>query len=437
MRSCCGVGFGPSLEDALSLSAPRRRNMGRVFRRNRSAQWQVRYRCWDAINKKWGGYKDESSRTRNKREAEALLFEREEREERKRRGLELSSSEMELTAAVTAFLDFTQSFDEVVPERNRTTEHPVLGVRVEGTPWWIRTLDFSSDVVRFFGKGSVDRVGDVDELRRFDVWLRKEGGRRMTGLSQSSRHKVFTWLRRFAGWCVDRGYLPRDPFKGTSAFQIPREVACKKARILSRSEEDAFWLEYEKLALKAKVRVGLIMFTGARSGEVDTLRAADIDPGSNSVCRRIWKGSKGGAFVEQAVRVPEALMEVLLAWIEENRFGPDDLLLPMRCQAGNKFLRRWRTSARGLRRTVLTRLHSANVPLRVIQEAAGHSKLSTTQKYLGVSSGAVSEAISEHVTWGRRSYPSATKSATDLPHQLTTLRVLTRHLEEEEEKKVG
>ena len=255
--------------------------------------------------------------------------------------------------------------------------------------------------------------------------------RRGAGLAQSSRHKVLTWVRRVATWCVEQGYLQKTGFDGTSAFKIPGESTQGQARALNASETDQFWNEFGSLPLKAKVRVGLVMFTGARSGEVEMIRASDVSAEFGTVRRRIWKAGRSGGVTEKVVRVPSDFMAVLVRWLEEQRLGPDELLLPIRCQAGNRFLRRWRTSARGIRRTVLTRLHEAKVPLRIIQDVAGHRKLTTTQKYLDVGEQDASNAL-QQVRWAAES--SATKSATDLPHQTTTLRALRRQDEAVKEK---
>lgn len=403
--------------------------MGRVFRRKGSKLWQLRYRTWDPRQGRWGAYRDESSRTQNRREAEALLLAREEREEARRRGLVPAHTDVTLSMAVTEFLDNTQVMDDFVPERNRAAVHPVLGIEVRGSAWWIRTLDFASDLVSFFPESCTDVLADSVRLRAFDSWLAREGGRRRSGLAQSSRHKVLTWVRRLAVWCVEQGYLLKTGFDGSSAFKIPPEVTQSQARALGVKDTDRFWTEFGSLTLKAKVRVGLVMFTGARSGEVETIRASDVSSEFGTVRRRIWKAGRGGGVRDKVVRVPSDFIVVLSNWISAQRLRPDDILLPIRCQAGNRFLKRWKTSARGIRRTVLTRLHEAHVPLRVIQEVAGHRKLATTQKYLEVGQDDASQAL-EKVCWPAGS--SATKSATDRPHQTTTVRVLKRQDDSEE-----
>ncbi len=52
-------------------------------------------------------------------------------------------------------------------------------------------------------------------------------------------------------------------------------------------------------------------------------------------------------------------------------------------------------STHSFRRTALTQLSAAGVPLRVIQEISGHRSLSVLQKYLEVGPGQVENAISQ------------------------------------------
>ena len=410
--------------------------MGQVFKRKESKYWQIRYRVWDSVKMSWGRRKVESTGVMHKREAEAILFEREQREERRRAGLEVVLLNVTLDDALTAFVDENKKWDAVVPTRNRRGTHPVTGDEVHGTAWWVRTLDFARDVRRFFAEDGLKQLSDAKHLAAFDRWLKLSGGAEQNGVGQSTRHKVHTWCRRFVRWCVQRGYLSNSGYEGAGGFTVPKELAKKKERVITTQEYELFWREYQKLPLKARVRVGLAMFTGARAGEIDTIRVSDVAVAFATVRRRIWKGRSDGECVESVVSVPQSLIADIEAWIQQQHLRGDDLLLPIRCQAGNKFLSRWRTSARGIRRTVLSRLHEANVPLRVIQEVAGHGKLSTTQKYLEVDEAMVSGALLHHLDWGRKNH-SVTKTVTNSSHQAATVSGIPRHIAKTEEKKVG
>lgn len=50
-------------------------------------------------------------------------------------------------------------------------------------------------------------------------------------------------------------------------------------------------------------------------------------------------------------------------------------------------------STHSFRRTALTRMHNAGVPLRVIQEISGHSSLETLQRYLEVTDQQIVDAV--------------------------------------------
>lgn len=367
--------------------------MGSLFKRKKKNGetrpiFQMKYKRWDPVRQDWSDWVYESTGTASQREAEALLLEIERREERRKRGLEAAIVPMRIGKALTGFLDETQEWDEEIPERNRQGTHPVLGSPVEGTAWWIRQVDFAADVFRCFGDADVAMLLLPRRVEELDRFLKRCGGQRGEGVGQTTRSKTMKWFRRFCRWCVVYGYLEKDPTEG---FRMPSEAVAKQDRILDVDELPAFWEAYRKLRTKARTRIGLAMWTGARAGEIDTLRVDDVDVRRRTVRRRIFKKAEGAQ--ERTVVVPEVLMEDLTTWIDEAKLEPGDMLFPVRCQAGVKFLRQWRTSMRGLRRTVLTHLMESGASLRVIQEAAGHSKLGTTQRYLGVGSKEVSSAL--------------------------------------------
>lgn len=373
--------------------------MGFLFQRRRaggksSPIWSARYRPWDPRARDWGRQREVSLKTRNKKEAERRLAEIEDREQRRSRGLEACVvDDAKLSSALTEFLDSTHVVDDLT-DRNRRVVHPLLGIEVMGTAWWIRTLDFARDVARFLGPDRAVHTLTSDDFAGFDRWLGAHGGAHAKGVGRSTRFKVLHWFRRFLRWCVRQCYLAADI---SSDYKIPAERAERKARALAPQEVDQFWSEYERLSAKGRVRVGLALELGARAGEVETVRVCDVDPEQCAVTRRIWKGSNVDAVT---ARVSQQLMQLLMDWIASNGLSGEDRLLPIRCQTGAKFLRRWGTSMRGLRRTVLTRLQDNHVPLRVIQEVAAHTKLTTTARYLDVAGQDVSEAI-RHV-WPRR-----------------------------------
>ena len=346
----------------------------------------MRFRPWNAQLQKWGSTRDETTNTRNRKEALALLHEREKREERRRQGLEAVLTDERLGKVLTRFIDESQICDKL-KERNRRATHPVLGHEVRGTAWWCRTCEFARDVFRFYGDCSLSEVADVNRLQDFSRWLAREGGGRGTGVGQSTQHKALTWFRRFCARCVEWRYFLQSPFAG---FRIPSERVERQDRILGVEEREAFWSAYQQLGLKARARVGLVLFTGARDGEINTIKVADVSARFGTVRRRIWKA---GDAADKVVRVPESVMTDLQDWIDKQNLTEADRLFPVRCQSGVKFLRRWGTSMRGLRRSVLDRLREEGVDLATIQHVAGHRKLTTTQRYLGVGENHANDAL--------------------------------------------
>jgi integrase/recombinase XerD len=144
---------------------------------------------------------------------------------------------------------------------------------------------------------------------------------------------------------------------------------------------------------------GICLYTGCRISESLSLRTTDIRGGVITFRRRNTKGK-----ATRAIAVQPPLQLLLDVWQP-----PGIMLFPglhgvrdtMSRRTADKHLREAcqrigieGVSTHSFRRTALTQMHNAGIPLRHIQKISGHNDLGTLQRYLEVSPEQAQKAVS-------------------------------------------
>lgn len=144
---------------------------------------------------------------------------------------------------------------------------------------------------------------------------------------------------------------------------------------------------------------GICLFTGCRVSEALALQTTDIK-GETLTFR---KSTTKGKLKTRAVDIQPQLALILSAYNPKpgflfpggrpasalTRFNADKILRAACLRAGLEGV-----STHSFRRTALTMMSGAGIPLRVIQEISGHGDLGTLQRYLEVSQDEKSKAVS-------------------------------------------
>ncbi|MHC5779448.1 tyrosine-type recombinase/integrase [Nostoc sp.] len=146
---------------------------------------------------------------------------------------------------------------------------------------------------------------------------------------------------------------------------------------------------------------GVCLFSACRIRECCTLLTTDVYTSGGNVRPQfiIRKSNTKGKLATRAIPVIEDLRQLL---IEYYPLAGDDYLFPGRLEGhishdtGGRILRRAcervgiiGVSTHSFRRTALTQMSNAGIPLRVIQEISGHRNLEQLQRYLEVDDGQV------------------------------------------------
>ena len=179
---------------------------------------------------------------------------------------------------------------------------------------------------------------------------------------------------------------------------MPKIDGRGQAKILTHSESEAILSSKEMPCVSQRV-LAVCLYTGSRISEATQLRRSDIQ-----IHWLRFRAETTKTGFERLVPLADELAEKLLFSLN---YRPDSYLFTCRYP--------WKpistrtvmnhlsdecerlgiegVSSHSFRRTALTRMHKAGVPLAVIQRVSGHKTLSSLQRYLEVSDEDLLKAI--------------------------------------------
>ena len=176
-----------------------------------------------------------------------------------------------------------------------------------------------------------------------------------------------------------------------------------RARVLSSSEIDKLFA-WGLSSKRDQALFGICLHTGCRISEALAITVKDIQAGYITLKKCVTKGKRR----TRMIPINDSLQGLLEAYLREYKpksflfpshhnakthqhmtRAAADLILKTACQRVGLV----GVSTHSFRRTALTRMHNAGIPLRVIQEISGHSSLETLQRYLEVTDEQILDAV--------------------------------------------
>jgi integrase/recombinase XerD len=177
-----------------------------------------------------------------------------------------------------------------------------------------------------------------------------------------------------------------------------------QSKVLNQRELDKLF-QWGFTAERDRTLFSICLHTGCRISEALALTVADVQNGYILLRKGITKGKKQTRMIPVNDRLAVVLDRYLREANPTNFLFPShhnaktpkqmsraaaDLILKAACERVNLK----GVSTHSFRRTALTQMHNAGVPLRVIQRISGHSSLATLQRYLEVSDDQIVDAVS-------------------------------------------
>lgn len=244
---------------------------------------------------------------------------------------------------------------------------------------------YRDDLKSFFRWCRAQGADPLVDVRRthLELYARHMEGR---GLAPSTRQRRIGTVRGWFEWLIDEG-LYGNPNPATKVKQ-PSATPVTDRPALTKRELHVLMVEAEKDSPAAWALVMLGVANGLRVSELTETNIADLGKhGWNHTLRIRGKGEK-----HDEVAVPPACMAAIEAATDGREVGPI-LLAP---STGRRMNRRnaatildrlcrthelTRITPHGLRRTAITLLLQAGVPIREVQLFARHASPATTAKY--------------------------------------------------------
>ena len=241
----------------------------------------------------------------------------------------------------------------------------------------------------YFGQ-SPDHLG-LEDVRAYQVHLVSQG------VAWATLNQIVSSLRFFYGVTLGRKDLPE---------RIPYARRSKTVPVILSPEEVAAFLEAVE-SLRDRVALTTAYATGLRASEVLALRIQDIDSSRMVILVTNGKGGK-----QRYVMLSPTLLGILRAYWQIDR--PSHWLFPglggekpldrcalnVACAAAVEAAGlRKRATVHALRHAFATHLHEQGTDIRIIQALLGHNQLSTTARYVNVSTSTIAAAQSplEHL----------------------------------------
>ncbi len=171
-----------------------------------------------------------------------------------------------------------------------------------------------------------------------------------------------------------------------------------QAKILNSQELERLFIE-GFTSNRDRTLFAICLFTGCRISEALALNTSDIKNGTITFRKSITKGKLKTrevaitpnlqTFFEEYSPTEGALFPGMHGRGHLSRYMADRLLKAACHRIGVEGV-----STHSFRRTALTQMHNAGIPLKHIQEISGHSDLGTLQRYLEVSAEQKRKAVS-------------------------------------------
>lgn len=262
---------------------------------------------------------------------------------------------------------------------------------------YLESYNHLKDFVRFKFNSADLKLKDVKSnfLNDYDYYLKTQKGKNKQGLSQSTINKAIQRFRKTLKYAISEGYLEKDPFIMHTAKAVRKNIVFLTNEELLQLENHQFKTDRIQ---SIKELFLFCCYTGLAFKEMSLLNKSDIITGFDSKLWIVVKRSK----TDRDYRVPllPRAQIILQNYNDEN----SELVFPkITNQKFNEYLKEIAgilgfsknlTHHMARKTFASTVLLYNDVPMEIVSELLGHSKLSTTQEHYAK---VVNSRLSQHI----------------------------------------
>lgn len=252
---------------------------------------------------------------------------------------------------------------------------------------------------------------DTEEIKRLDhgtVQAFLYWGREERAWEARTFRNHWQYLRSFFSWCVKQGYLKINPIDGIEKPKLPQRLPrclCKEdiQSVLSRVRWYPWRYQFE--TVRNETMLYFLVYTGLRLQEMLDLEVLDVNLSSGELLVRQGKGQK-----DRIVPLHPRLLPVLRSYLAERKtrgnfsryfFTGAKSEMPMSGKNVRSVCRKLSHDTgvyftpHMLRHTFGRLTIESGWDIFKIKEVMGHSEITTTQRYLSVSTENIKKTFSE------------------------------------------
>ena len=262
---------------------------------------------------------------------------------------------------------------------------------------YLESFNHLKDFVRYKFNSSDIKLRDVKSnfLDDYDYFLKTQKGKNKNGLSQSTINKAIQRFRKTLKFSISEGYLEKDPFIMHTAKVVKKNIVFLTKEELLKLENHHF-----KTARIQSVKELFVFccYTGLAFKEMSLLKKSDIITGFDSKLWIVVKRSK----TDRDYKVP--LLPRAQQVLQLYNVDTSDLLFPkISNQKFNEYLKEIADIigiSKNLTHHIARKTFAStvllynDVPMEIVSELLGHSKLSTTQEHYAK---VVNSKLSQHI----------------------------------------
>jgi site-specific recombinase XerD len=262
---------------------------------------------------------------------------------------------------------------------------------------YLESYSHLKDFVRFKFNSADLKLKDVKSnfLDDYDYYLKTQKGKNKQGLSQSTINKAIQRFRKTLKYAISEGYLEKDPFIMHAAKLVKKNVVFLTNKELQKLEDHQF---KTPRIHSVKELFLFCCYTGLAFKEMSLLKKSDIITEFDGNLWIVVKRSKTNR--DYKVPLLPRAQKVLQIYNDDT----SDLVFPkISNQKFNEYLKEIANIigiSKNLTHHIARKTFAStvllynDVPMEIVSELLGHSKLSTTQEHYAK---VVNSKLSQHI----------------------------------------